>query len=47
MISDANVSKEPDPASLQEEHQEYMIGEEFFEFLAIISLFYVWMIVIR
>jgi len=47
MISDANVSKEPDPASLPQEHQTYMIGEEFFEFLAIISLLYVWMIVIR
>jgi len=47
MISDTNVSKEPDTASLSQEHQTYMIGEEFFEYLAIISLLYVWMIVIR
>ena len=47
MISDTNVSKEPDTASLPQEHQTYMIGEEFFEFLAIISVLYVLMIVIR
>jgi hypothetical protein len=47
MISNTNVSKEPDPANLPQKHQKYMIGEELFEFLAIISLLYVWMIVIR
>jgi hypothetical protein len=47
VISGTNVSKEPDLACRPQEHQTYMIGEEFFEFLAIISVLYVLMIVIR
>jgi len=47
VISRTNVSKEPDAACRPQEHQTFMIGEEFFEFLAIISLLYVLMIVIR
>jgi len=47
MISDTNISKQPDPACRSQEHQTCMIGEEFFEFLAIISLLYVLLIVIR
>jgi hypothetical protein len=47
MVSDTNVSKEPDPAYRPQEHQTCMIGEEFFEFLAIMSVICLLMIVIR
>lgn len=47
MISEANVGNEPYPAPCTTNHQKSMVGEEFLEFLAIMSVLFILMLIIR
>lgn len=47
MISEPNVGDEPYPAQCTTYHQKSMVGEEFLEFLAIMSVLCILMLIIR
>jgi len=47
VVLEVNVSEGPDLARCPKEHPKSMIGEEFFDFLTIMSVLCILMIIIR
>jgi len=47
MFSERNVSEGPDRGRRAQRHQKSMVGEEFFDFMAIMSVLCILMMILR